>query len=355
MKDYYKILGVNKNSSSDDIKMAYKKLAMKYHPDRNPNDSKCEEKFKDIKEAYEFLTNKNKTSSFNDFNSNINFGDFSNSESSLDDIFNVIFKKGFKKNIKTYFLLDIDLECSIYGCSTDIKIPYQGICLECSGKGLKQGSDLKICYKCGGSGYTTIMQGIFNFKQKCYKCEGKGYVSTENCNFCFGLGKINKMHFSKIFINKNTDNNFQIPLNFKTENYKDINYIILIKVKPHPLFVRKNIKNNDLYIDLYLDFIKSILGGFLKIFTVYGFLIYKILKYNQNNKVYKIGGFGLNFNNKFGDLYINTFVEIICNLNFYQWFLLNKLRLSIDFNKNYFLIFKIEKHINSFYNLVLNT
>ncbi|BEH03861.1 chaperone Hsp40 [Candidatus Nasuia deltocephalinicola] len=348
MKDYYKVLGVNRNSSLEDIKMAYKKLAMKYHPDRNSNDLKSEEKFKEIKEAYEFLTNKNNFKNSNNFHSeNINFSDFSTSESSLDDIFNVIFQKNFKKDNKFYFSLEINLETAIYGATIDLKIPYKGTCQKCFGKGNKPGSDMKICSKCHGSGFYTIMQGIFSFKQKCYKCGGKGYVSVEICLNCSGVGKVDKKYNCNIFINKNSDNNTQISLkHLKSDEFLLDNCYILIKIKPHNLFLRKNLKNNDLFLNYYLDFSKAILGGYIKVFTIYGYILYRISKYTQNNKYLKIPGFGLNFKNRFGDLYVYFFIEIPVNINYNQWFLINKLRISTNFSENY--LFSNINSYNSF-------
>ncbi|XXS36706.1 MAG: DnaJ domain-containing protein [Candidatus Nasuia deltocephalinicola] len=353
MKDYYKILGVNKNSSEDDIKMAYKKLAMKYHPDRNPNDSKSEEKFKDIKEAYENLTNKNRgAGAANGFGPNINFADFASTESSLDDIFNVIFKRNFKKDNKNYYSLDVDLECSVYGSSIDVKIPNKGDCSKCFGKGHNPSSELKICLKCGGVGVYTIMQGIFNFKQKCFKCNGKGYIFKENCVFCFGSGKIDKNISCLVTLKKNIDNNSFVSIDFGESNLKN-QIFIFIKIKPHPIFSRKNSVSNDLLFNYYLDFVKAVIGGYIKVFTFYGFILYKINCGSQSNTSYKLDGFGLHFTNKPGDLYLNIIIEVITSFDINQWFLINKLSLYI-FDSDYLLIHNIDKNLSLFYNLVFN-
>ncbi|WP_259292848.1 DnaJ domain-containing protein [Candidatus Nasuia deltocephalinicola] len=357
MKDYYKILGIPKDSSIEDVKMSYKKLAMKYHPDRNPGNLKAEEKFKEIKDAYDRIINKNKLNE-NDFNrgpfnyTTTTFTDFSNSESSLDDIFNVIFQKNSKKDNKNYFSLDVDLECCVYGSLMDIKIPLNFICDKCAGKGFKIDSDVKLCTKCFGAGFYTITQGIFTFKQKCSKCEGKGHIFSELCLNCKGLGRVMKDILCLAKLKKCSTNNSYVDIFYEK---KDIlkNIFIYIKIKNHPLYSRKE-KSNDLSFDFFIDFIKSIFGGYLKIFTLYGFILYKISKYTQNLKLYKLIGFGLNFNNKKGNLYLKIIIEIISNITFYQWFLLNKLKISIDYDFNYNLIFNITKTINSFYNLVLN-
>ncbi|WP_259286143.1 DnaJ domain-containing protein [Candidatus Nasuia deltocephalinicola] len=358
MKDYYKILGVSKDSTLDDIKMAYKKLAMKYHPDRNPGNLKSEEKFKEIKDAYDRITNKNNLnendSNRNPFNyTSTTFTDFSNSESSLDDIFNVIFQKSSKKDNKNYFSLDVDLECCVYGSLIDIKIPFNLTCDKCNGKGFKIGSDIKICSKCFGAGVYTITQGIFTFKQKCSKCEGRGHIFSEICSYCKGLCRTVKDVLCLAKLNKFSSNNSYIDI--ICEN-KDIlkNIILYVKIKNHSLYSRRE-KSNDLNFDFFIDFIKSIFGGYLKIFTLYGFILYKISKYTQNLKLYKLIGFGLNFSNKKGNLYLKIIIEIISNITFYQWFLLNKLKISVNYDLNYNLIFNIKKIINSFYNLVLNS
>lgn len=318
MKDYHKILGINKNASQDDIKLAYKKLAMRYHPDRNPNDPKAEEKFKDIKEAYDFLTNKNMPGGAG--KGNFNFSDFSTSESSLDDIFNIIFKKSYKKDIKTIFVLEIDLEFAVYGCQVNIKIPYKGICINCLGKGTKPGTDLKICLKCRGSGVHTVMQGIFNFKQNCFKCNGRGYIA-ENCNNCEGTGKTDKLFFCNVIVEKYSDNGSPIFFNKFMTSISDFNIkdaLISLKIKPHPFYLRKNLKNGDLESTIFIDFLKAVIGGILKVLTLYGFTVLKIFKYTQNNSLYILNGFGLNFKNSFGDYHLNILIEIPAHINFYQ-------------------------------------
>lgn len=363
-KDYYKILGVNKNASEDEIKMAYKKLAMKYHPDRNPNDSNCEEKFKEIKNAYESLINKNNqnlNNNFGNFNfDNMNFSDFVDSESGLDDIFKIIFSKEFEKNIndKIISTISIDLEQAIYGSNFNIKIFFQNDCIHCSGKGFNLGNDVKVCNKCSGSGVYVITQGVFAFKQKCFKCEGRGYTSVNICFFCKGLGKIDKDLLCKVDVDPFSDNDSLAPIKYIGEDsdIKFDNYFVLIKIKSHPIFSRKEENSNDIYCKFIIDFTKAIFGGYVKIYTIHGYIKHKIRKGSQSGEIYKIKDLGLNLNkNKdYGDLYLEIFVEIPLNINFYQSFLIKKIKLSILFDEiNYPLIINLQNLIDNFYNNIL--
>lgn len=366
-KDFYKILGVNKNSSEEDIKMAYKRLAMKYHPDRNPNDPYAEEKFKEIKNAYESIINKNskyQNNSFEDLNvnfdimENINFTDFINTEDSLDDVFKVIFRNEFKRNVNTKIIstINIDLEQAVYGSFIYIKLPYQAICKKCFGKGLKIGSNIRVCSKCSGSGLYTMTQGLFVFRQKCFKCNGKGYISSNLCNLCKGLGKLNKTLICSTIIPERSDNNYSAPLYIVGRLEDDFsleNSYVTVKIKPHPIFIRKDNKSNDLYCKFIIDFIKSILGGIINIPTIYGYINYKIRQGIQSNEIYKIKEKGLNFtkSKKIGDLYIEIFIEIPLKLNIYQKFLIKKLKISIIENLNsYPLIINLHRMFEDFYN-----
>lgn len=275
-KDYYKILGIDKNASENDIKMAYKKLAMKYHPDRNPGSSDCEEKFKEIKNAYESLINKNNqniNNNFNNFNfDNMNFSDFIDTESGLDDIFKIIFSKEFEKNIndKIISTITIDLEQAIYGSNFNINFFFQNDCVNCSGKGFNLGNDVKICNKCSGSGVYVITQGVFAFKQKCFKCDGRGYVSVDICSFCKGIGKIDKDLLCQINVSPFSDNDSLSPVKYIGEDseVKLDNYFVLIKIKSHPVFSRKEENSNDVYCKFIIDFIKAIFGGYIKVYTI---------------------------------------------------------------------------------------
>lgn len=355
-KDYYNILGVDKNASEDDIKMAYKKLAMKYHPDRNPNNSEAEEKFKEIKNAYESLVNKNNlSSSLGDFNFNdMSFSDFINTSSGLDDVFKIIFSKEFGDNIDNKILstINIDLEQAIYGSNFDIKIFFQIDCSICSGKGFSVGSNVKVCNKCLGSGVHVVNQGVFTFKQKCFKCDGKGYASVNICQNCKGTGKIDKDLICEVNIEACSDNDSLSPIKYIGDD-KDINlvgYHVLLKIKPHPIFVRKDDDSNDIYCKFVIDFTKAIIGGYIKIYTIYGYMRHKIRKGSQSGEIYKIRDLGLNFNNNIGYLFLEIFVEIPLNINFYQNFLIKKIKLSILLNEyNYPLIINLQKLIDNFY------
>lgn len=362
MDKYYKILGIDKDSSDEEIKMAYKKLAMKYHPDRNPNDSEAEEKFKEIKNAYEFLLNKDNQrlgSSFDDFDdNNMNFSNFSNTESSLNDVFKIIFTKDLdKNNNKVITSVTIELEQAVYGSDFDIKFSFQIDCVDCIGKGFKLGSNVKVCVKCGGSGVYIVNQGLFIFKQKCFKCEGRGYTSVNICIYCKGSGKIDKELLCSVRVEPNSDDDSFAPIKYIGED-TEVNlddFYVLVKIKSHPFFLRKE-ESNDLYCKFIIDFTKAIFGGYIKIYTFYGFIKQKIRKGSQSNEMYRIKEMGLKLNKSIdiGDLYIEIFVEIPLYVTEYQDILIKKFKLSMFIEeKNYPLIFNWENLIDDFCSSIL--
>ncbi|ASS47132.1 Chaperone protein DnaJ [Candidatus Nasuia deltocephalinicola] len=357
-KDYYKILGIEKDSSEEEIKMAYKKLAMKYHPDRNPGDNQAEEKFKEIKNAYEYLTNKDNQrldSVFEDLNfNNMNFSNFSDTESNLNDVFKIIFTKDLEKkfNNKIISSVNIDLEQAVYGSNFNIKFFFQIDCNFCSGKGFKLGNNVKVCNKCGGSGIFVINQGLFVFKQKCFKCEGRGYASVIFCKNCDSSGKVEKELFCSVSVSPNSDDESLAPIKYIGEDIDMIldDFYVLVKIKSHPFFVRKD-NTNDIYCKFIIDFIKAVFGGYIKVYTFYGYIKYDIRKGSQSNETYRIKEMGLNLNKNFdlGDLYLEIFVEIPLYINDYQDFLIKQIKLSFFLNEdNYPLIFNWNNLIDDF-------
>src|SRR5580693_5878629 len=203
-KDYYEVLGVNRDASEDDIKKAYRKLAMKYHPDRNPDNPKAEEQFKEAKEAYEILTDANKRAAYDQYGhagvdpsagaAGAGFGGFADA---FGDIFGDIFGGGrgrsnVYRGADLRYNLEISLEEAARGTETRIRIPTMEECETCKGSGAKPGTQPISCPTCNGQGQVRMTQGFFSIQQTCPKCHGTGKIIPEPCTTCQGSGRVKK-------------------------------------------------------------------------------------------------------------------------------------------------------------------
>ncbi|MGX7582828.1 DnaJ domain-containing protein [Candidatus Vidania fulgoroideorum] len=259
MKDYYKILGVDKNSTQEEIKKAYRRLAMKYHPDKNPGDKKSEEKFKEIKEAYEILSNKN-----NNFSDN----NFEEESYEKDENFGDIFGDFFESEDESYYEkkktieLRIDLMDSAKGKKIIKNFYYYDFCNKCKGKKYINGK-YSSCLFCNGKGYVINNDIFITIKQSCNYCNGSGMGYLTLCNVCKGTGKIKKNKKVLIKIPKGVVNGYEIPIkDFKCLENVDKNIFSIIYIK---LLFKKNKKfsidsNNNIYFNLNIFFCDALLG-----------------------------------------------------------------------------------------------
>ncbi|BBA84818.1 molecular chaperone DnaJ [endosymbiont of Pachyrhynchus infernalis] len=331
--DYYKILGLSRDANDRDIKRAYKKLAMKFHPDHNPNNSSSEEKFKEIKEAYEVLINPSKRSAYDKyghsaFNQDLGGNEGasnrdSNFSSNFSDIFSDIFgdifsngsKQKYNKGQDLHYNLEIDFEESIKGCNKDIKILFSDKCDNCENLESK-GNYYTKCPACNGYGNIQIRQGFFLIQQTCTKCNGNKKIVKNICNVCSGKSYIKKSKILSIKIPSGINNEDKIKINQKGEINKD-SYIrgdlyICVKVKSSNLFVRKD---NDLYCEIPINFSVAALGGEIEIPYINGKLKLKIPSETQSGKVFRIKEKGIKRNNVIGDLLCKIIVETPVKLN----------------------------------------
>ncbi|ADM89764.1 putative chaperone protein dnaJ [Candidatus Zinderia insecticola CARI] len=353
-KDYYEILGLSSNASFEDIKMSYRKLAMKYHPDRNPNNKEAEDKFKEIKEAYENLSDPIKRKNYDKYGS-VNYNDNLNNNfnETFSDIFSEFFSNeedeeyeninkwsNFRKkkknnddlneNIDLYYKLKITLNEAINGLNTYIEIYYLDICLNCNGTGSK--SYIK-CNLCKGKGKLNIQKSFFNIKQKCYKCNGKGKIVRLLCKFCNGDGKLKKKKKINIKIPKGIENGMKIKIYNSGNVYKNRkiygNLYVEIFIKNNIFF--KRIKN-DLFCKISISYYKAIFGGKINISTFYGKILFYIPKGIQNNTILKLKNKGIKKvnSNFYGDLYCSVFIKIPIDLNKFQKKKLIKLKKILD-------------------------
>ncbi|MCY6354851.1 molecular chaperone DnaJ [Clostridium sp. ZS2-4] len=337
-KDYYDILGISKGASDDEIKKAYRKLAMKYHPDRNPDNKEAEDKFKDINEAYQVLSDPQKKSQYDQFGTtdfNGGFGgaggfDFSGM-GGFEDIFDSFFGGGFSSRKRRNgpergddleYTLNLTFEEAVFGMEKEISISKNENCDICNGTGSKPGSNTKTCDKCGGTGQVKYQRntplGSFVSTATCDKCNGTGKVITDPCSHCHGKGTVRKNKKVKIKIPAGVDTGNVLPLRGQGEPGKNGgpsgDLYINIRVSPHKLFNRKGF---DIYIEEHISFGKASLGTELKVPTIDGDVKYKVPSGTQSGTVFRLKGKGVPRVNGHGrgDQYVKIIVDIPKALN----------------------------------------
>ncbi len=355
-KDYYDILGISKTADEHDIKKAYKRLAIKYHPDRNKGDKICEEKFKKIKEAYEVLNDKNKRSMYDQYgHSNFKQQESYNSGFSSDfdvtssgdfgdifgDVFGDIFgskkeKSSSNKGSDITYIMELSLEDVLKGISKEIRYSVTQKCSVCHGTGCRVGTKRKVCSTCKGSGNLQTRQGFFTIQQTCPSCNGECYIINDACYICRGSGV--EKSFRNIFVKipAGVDNNDRVRLLGKGNcgNYglSPGDLYIKIKIKKHDIFTRDG---NNLYCEIPINFSMAALGGEIEIPTLNGLKIkFKIPSETQTGRLFRIKNKGIKFikNNIYGDLLCRVIVETPVNLNDYQRKMVYNLGLSLKKN-----------------------
>ena len=323
-KDYYSILGVNKNASDDEIKSAYRTLAKKYHPDIN-KEADAQEKFKDISEAYSVLSDKTKRANYDQFGTadpqqgfggaGGGFSGFSQGfEGGFEDIFNFFggaFGRGGKAGSQEQgadLVTDISItfEEAAFGVEKEITINRQEKCSHCNGTGAKKGSDTVKCSDCNGSGKVQFVQntlfGRVASQTECKTCKGTGKIIKEKCNYCNGSGLSQQNVKVKVKIPAGIDDGQTIRMRGEGEQVASSNGVpgdlhINVKVQSHKLLVRKDF---NLYVDVYVPFTTLLLGGEMEIPTLKGNTTIDIKPLTQSNTKYTLKGKGIKFLRGFG-------------------------------------------------------
>ncbi|VFP81396.1 molecular chaperone DnaJ [Buchnera aphidicola] len=347
-QDYYKILNISNTANERDIKRAYKRLAIKYHPDRNPDNKLAEEKFKEIKKAYEILSDSKKRSAYDQYghaafeqnNNSENFhSSFTSSTSDLNDIFGDVFgdifgnqrKNTQEKGSDLQYNINLSLEEAVQGVTKKIKIPTLEECKSCYGTGSAYGSKPNTCTHCNGHGQIQMRKGFFSVQQTCPNCNGEGTIIKNPCKICYGQGRIKKSKSLSIKIPSGVDTNDRIRLNNEGEagknGAKSGDLYIQITVKKHPIFNREE---NNLYCEIPINFVIAALGGEIEIPTLKGRVNLKIPSETQSGKLFRIRGKGIKSVRKGypGDLFCKIKVETPVNLNSFQKNLLTQLGKS---------------------------
>jgi molecular chaperone DnaJ len=347
-RDYYEVLGVNRDASENEIKKAYRKLAMKYHPDRNAGDKKAEEKFKEVNEAYEILSDKDKRTRYDQFGHagvDDSAGGFGRASGfGFDDIFSDIFdmfsgggfssgrnRKGPQKGNDLKYEIEIEFEEAAFGVEKEIKVSRQEECSDCHGTGAKPGTTKKTCSNCNGTGEVRYAQktplGQFVNVRTCDVCHGEGTIIEEPCSSCKGTGYTLKDKKIQIKIPAGVDTGSVIPLRGEGEpglrGGPRGDLYVVIQVKPHPIFKRDG---NDVICEIPITFVQATLGDELIVPTLDGKIKYKIPEGTQSATVFRIKGKGIPRIRGYGrgDLYIQVIVEIPKKLNEKQKEMLRK-------------------------------
>lgn len=329
-RDYYEVLGVNRDASEEEIKKAYRKLAMKHHPDRNPDNPKSEDSFKEAKEAYEILTDGNKRTAYDQYghagvdpSAAQGFGaagaqGFSSFADAFGDIFGEVFGGGNRARSTVYrgadlrYNLEISLEEAARGTETKIRVPSMEQCDTCHGSGAKPGTKPTTCPTCGGHGQVRMQQGFFSIQQTCPKCHGGGKIVPTPCTACRGLGRIKQQKTLSVKIPVGIDNGDRIRLGGEGE--AGVNggppgdLYVVIHIKPHAVFTRDQ---NDLHCEMPISFTVAALGGEIDIPTLDGHAKVKIPAETQSGKAFRLRGKGIKGvrSNVHGDLLCHVAIE----------------------------------------------
>ena len=348
-RDYYEVLGVGKDASADQIKSAYRKKAVKYHPDKNKGDKGAEEKFKEASEAYHVLSNSERKQNYDNFghaafeNGGGGRGGFGNFDfsGSFSDIFEDFFGEGFggggrrsrrsnNRGSDLRYDLSITLEEAYTGKKQDIKFSTSERCGACSGSGSKPGHSASSCSMCGGHGQVRSSQGFFTVQQTCPQCAGSGEQITDPCTSCGGQGKKQASKRLSVTIPKGVDDGTRIRLSGKGEagsrGASNGDLYLFINVESHELFKRSEV---NLFFEFPISFTDAALGTTIEIPTIDGGKAkIKIPDGTQSGKQLRLKGKGMPFMRRgdYGDLYVQVNTEVPVSLNKEQKELLEKFR-----------------------------
>ncbi len=351
-RDFYEILGVAKGASEEDIKKSYRKLAMKYHPDRNPDNKEAEEKFKEVKEAYEMLSNPEKREAYDRYGhagvdpngmggGGFGAGGFGDA---FGDIFGDIFGGGARggrgggpqvyRGADLRYNLEITLEQAAAGFDTTIRVPSWDKCDTCHGSGAKPGTQPVTCTTCAGHGQVRMQQGFFSIQQTCPKCHGSGKIIPEPCAACGGAGRIKRNKTLEVKIPAGIDNGMRIRSSGNgepgTNGGPPGDLYVEIHIKPHEVFQREG---DDLHCEMPISFVKAALGGEIEVPTLGGKVSFTIPEGTQTGKTFRLKGKGIKGvrSGYSGDLFCHVVVETPVKLTDKQKDLLKEFeRLTID-------------------------
>ena len=341
-RDYYEVLGITKGASEDEIKKAYKKMARKYHPDLNPGDKEAEEKFKEVNEAYEVLSDPDKKARYDQYGHagvDPNFGaggagfDGSFDFGDLGDIFGSFFGGGFGGGRRTNpnapqrgesirMSLSISFEEAAFGCEKEVTVDRMEQCGACHGSGCAPGTSPEVCPDCHGSGQVQVRRqtpmGVFASTSPCPKCGGKGQIIHQPCKDCHGTGSARKRKTIQASIPAGIDNGQTISIRGQGNAGKNGgpagDLLITITIRPHELFRREG---TSVLCEAPITFAQAVLGAELVIPTIDGKVKYDLPEGTQSGTTFRLKGKGIPSINGHGrgDQYVTVYIETPRNLN----------------------------------------
>ena len=348
-RDYYEILEVAQNASETDIKKAYRRLAMKYHPDRNPGDSDAEARFKDAKEAYEVLSDPQKRSAYDQFghagvdpSQGGGGGGFGRGGGDFSDIFSDVFgdifgggrggSRAFRGSDLRY-RMEVTLEDAVTGVEREIRIPTQVRCETCEGSGAAPGSKPDTCSTCQGHGEVRVQQGFFSIQQTCPRCSGSGQVISDPCKRCRGNGTVADHKPLNVRIPAGVDSGDRIRLSGEGEPGEQGgpagDLYVEVAVKAHPIFSRDGA---DLRCEIPVSVTTTALGGEIEVPTLDGRVALRVPAGTQSGKVFRVRGKGVKpvRGGPQGDMLVRVNVETPINLTSRQKELLEELADTLE-------------------------
>lgn len=349
-RDYYEVLGVDKSADERDIKKAYKRLAMKYHPDRNQGDKGQEEKFKEAQEAYEILMDSQKRAAYDQYGHagvDPNRGGGHGGGADFGDIFGDVFGDIFggsrgrqsraRQGADLRYNLELSLEEAVRGKSVEIRVPTLVGCESCDGSGSKKGSTPTTCPTCHGNGQVQMRQGFFAVQQTCPTCSGRGKIIADPCRSCHGQGRVEKTKTLSVKVPAGVDTGDRIRLTGEGEAGENSapsgDLYVQVHVRDHEIFTRDG---NNLYCEVPLSFTRAALGGEIEVPTLEGKVKLKVTPETQTGKMFRLRGKGVKSvrSGGIGDLICKVVIETPVNLSAKQKELLDELEKSMGTGKD---------------------
>lgn len=354
-KDLYNILGISKGATKEEIKKAYRKMAAKHHPDRNPGDKDAEQRFKDVKKAYEILSDDQKRAIYDQHGFDAasgngpggfggtggfgggNFGDI------FGDVFGDIFGGGRQggqrqnRGRDLAYELDLSLEEAVAGCEKKLRIPTQVACKQCDGTGATEKSSKRTCPSCQGAGQVRMQQGFFSIAQTCPNCKGKGLLIENPCDRCHGDGRVREQKTLTVNIPAGVDTGDRIRLSGEGEAGENGapsgDLFVEVRVRKHALFTREG---DDLHCEMPISFVTACLGGELEVPTLSGRVNLTIPAETQTGKTFRLRGKGVKSvrSRSEGDLYCTINIETPVKLSSKQKELLEEFGKTIEAGGN---------------------
>lgn len=363
-RDYYEVLGVGKSATDVELKKAYRNLARKYHPDVNPDDHDAEKNFKEVNEAYEVLSDKEKRQTYDTYGHDgldpNSFASHGAGFGGFEDIFDMFFGGGFsqgrsngpRRGSDLRYDLEIEFTEAAFGVTKTIEIPFWDECLECHGSGAKKGTSAETCSTCRGSGQVAMNQktafGNFQTVRTCPTCNGQGKVIKEECPICDGEGRKKAVKKKKIDVPAGVDTGTRIRISGEGEPGErggpQGDLYIFIEVNPHEFFQRNE---NDIYLEKNISIIQATLGDNVEVPTLHGKVELTIPEGTQTGSTFRLKGKGIKNPRSFanGDQYVKVNVVTPRNLSDSQKTLLKEFgktcseeqhTVSKDENKSFF-------------------